>query len=84
MRHAPFVIALRAFTTRRQFQPFVVELNTGFRFVVRHPEALMLRRELAVYTRRDYFVRLFDASSVTQLCDLPFDEPPTRIEPVSD
>jgi hypothetical protein len=76
--------ALRLFALRRTFLPYVVELNTGFRLVIRHPEALVLRKELAYYIRRDYNVRLFDASSVTQMSDLPFAEPPERTEPVSD
>ena len=84
MTHDNFAWALRLFSRRRPFLPYVVELNTGFRLVVLHPEALMLRRELAVFVRRDYFTRLFDAASVTQLSDLPFEDPPPQIEPVSD
>jgi hypothetical protein len=84
MRRATFVTALRAFTNRRRFQPFAVELRTGFRLIVRHPEALVLRGDVAFFVRRNFTYRLFDASSVSQLCDLPFEEEPTPIEPVSD
>ena len=84
MRRATFAIALRSFTNRRHFQPFVVELHTGFRFLVRHPEALVLRGDVAVFARRDFTYRLFDCTSVNQLCDLPFEEEPPRLEPVSD
>jgi hypothetical protein len=79
-----FALALRMFTTRRSFRPFVIELNTGFRFQITHPEALILRSELAYFVRRNFFYRLFDASSVNQVCDLPFEEEPPRLEPVSD
>ena len=79
-----FAWALRLFCQRRTFLPYVVELNTGFRLVIRHPEALVLRKEMAYYVRRDYHTRLFDASSVTQMSDLPFEEPPERTDPVSD
>jgi hypothetical protein len=79
-----FAWALRLFSSRRTFVPFVVELNTGFRLVIRHPEALVLRKDLAYYVRRDYYTRLFDASSVTQLCDLPFKEPAEPIDLFND
>ena len=69
-----FVLALRMFSSRPRFRPFVVEMHTGFHFLVRHPEALILRGQLAVYIRRNYYVRLFDASSVNQLCDHPFED----------
>jgi len=84
MTHANFVAALNAFTSRRRFQPIVVELRTGVRLIVRHPEALTMRGQVAYYVRRNSSVRLFDASSVNQLCDLPFEEEPSPIEPVSD
>lgn len=84
MRRATFATALRSFTNRRHFQPFVVELRTGFRLLVRHPEALVLRGDVAVFVRRSFTHRLFDASSVNQLCELPFEEEPGRTEPVSD
>jgi len=84
MRRATFAIALRAFTNRRHFEPFVVELRTGFRLIVRHPEALILRGDVAVHVRRNSTHRLFDASSVNQLSELPFEEEPPQIEPLSD
>jgi hypothetical protein len=84
MRHATFVATLRALTNRRRFQPFVVELHTGFRLLVRHPEALTLRGDVAIFLRRNGTHRLFDASSVNQLCELPFEEEPLPLEPVSD
>jgi hypothetical protein len=79
-----FAWALRLFTSRGTFLPFVVEFNSGFRLTVRHPEALVLRRDLAYYVGPNYYTRLFDASCVTQLSDLPFEDLPPRLEPVSD
>jgi hypothetical protein len=64
-----FRAALRSFTRRRPFQPFVVELVTGERIQVRHPEVLVLGGDVAVYNHPNRAVLLFDGESVCQLCD---------------
>ena len=52
---------------RRPFRPFTVELVTGERMTVRHPEALRLRKDLAAFVEPDGFRRYFDAASVCQV-----------------
>ncbi len=66
-----FVRILRAFCTRRPFSPFLVEMNSGTLLRVPHPEALILRGEVATFTAPDSTQRLFDCTSVCQLYDLP-------------
>jgi hypothetical protein len=66
-----FSRALRAFAKRSPFKSFVVELVSGERILVEHPEALAFRGGSAVYIspRGDY--ALFDHESVAQLLDPP-------------
>ena len=64
-----FAIALRAFTRRSPFRPFLVELTSGDRFHVHHPEALALRGQVAMFIGPDAAVRLFDSESACQLLD---------------
>ncbi len=52
------------------FQPFAVELVSGDRFVVDHPEALALRATVAVYINPDGKFTLFDSESVSQLTEV--------------
>jgi hypothetical protein len=73
-----FQIALNAFCNRRPFRPFVVELVSGDRFRVRHPEALVLRGTLAVYNAPNQAIRLFDSESVCQLGDESALTPPAN------
>jgi hypothetical protein len=84
MRHRPFEIALRAFAARRPFQPFLVELHGDLRLLVEHPDFLSIRGHLAIYLRKNGTYRLFDCTSVNQLCHPPFEDEPSQIEPVSD
>jgi hypothetical protein len=46
-----------------------VELASGDRFTVDHPEALALRGGVAVYIGPDGSYKLFDSTGVTQLID---------------
>jgi hypothetical protein len=66
-----FAAALRAFVRRQPFRPFLVGLTSGDRFRIQHPEALSMRGDVAMYTAPDDTVKLFDCSSVCQLCDEP-------------
>jgi hypothetical protein len=70
-----FPRALRGFTRRQPFLPFGVELVSGDRLRVVHPEALSLRGELAMSIATDGSVRLFDSQSVSQLYDEPGQAP---------
>lgn len=62
-----FERSLRAFVRRVPFQPFTVELTSGTRFQVLHPEALAFNGGLAVYIGTDGTPSLFDHESVSQL-----------------
>jgi hypothetical protein len=62
-----FEKTLRAFQKRAPFQSFTVELNSGFRFQVDHPEALVLRAGVAVFVSADGTPTLFDHESVAQV-----------------
>ena len=62
-----FERSLRSFARRTPFKPFVVELVSGARFQVDHPEALVFRGPVAVYIDKDYEYTLFDNTSVSKL-----------------
>jgi hypothetical protein len=62
-----FEKALRALQKRAPFIPFTVELVSGFRFQVDHPEALVLRAGVAVFVAADGTPTLFDHESVAQV-----------------
>jgi hypothetical protein len=64
-----FERSLQAFVRRRPFKPFAVELASGDRFTVDHPEALARRGAVAVYIDTHGNYTLFDATAVTQLKD---------------
>jgi hypothetical protein len=66
-----FQRALQAFTKRRPFKPFVIELASGDRLLVKHPEAVYTSGELIIITEPSRRGRLFQSSSVCQLLDVP-------------
>lgn len=70
MTETNFKKSLRAFVRRMPFKPFQVELLSGDRCVVEHPEALVHGGGVAVYIDRKGDLRLFDFSTVTQLSDI--------------
>ena len=67
MQTDAFERSLRAFVRRTPFVPFTVELTSGTRFQVLHPEALAFNGGLAVYVGTDGTPSLFDHESVSQL-----------------
>jgi hypothetical protein len=67
MQAESFDRSLRAFNNRRPFRPFTVELVSGVRIVVEHPEALVFRGGVAVFFAADGEITLFDHESVSQL-----------------
>jgi hypothetical protein len=67
MEATAFERSLRAFTRRMPFQPFAVELTSGARFSVMHPEALAYNGGLGVYIDPQGVPSLFDHESVVQL-----------------
>ena len=62
-----FERTLRAFQRRAPFRPFTVELVSGNRFQVDHPEALVLRAGVGVFIAGDGTPTLFDHESVAQV-----------------
>lgn len=62
-----FERALRAFQRRTPFRPFTVELVSGDRFQVDHPEALVLRDGVAVFVAAGGIPTLFDHEGVCQV-----------------
>jgi hypothetical protein len=70
MKEENFERSLRAFTQRRPFKPFLIELASRTQFTVEHPEALARRGQVAVYIDPDGEYRLFDNTLVTQLTEI--------------
>lgn len=58
---------VRELVRRTPFQPFAIELNSGDRFEVLHPEAVAFGGGTAVFVSPGGVPRLFDHESVTQL-----------------
>ena len=62
-----FSTSLRAFVRQKPFRPFMVQLVSGDRFAVDHPEALVFRGGIAVFVSAKGVPMLFDHESVAQL-----------------
>jgi hypothetical protein len=58
---------LQAFQQRSPFQAFTVELVSGYRFQIDHPEALVLRDGVAVFVAKGGFPVLFDHEGMSQV-----------------
>jgi hypothetical protein len=71
MADTNFEGALRAFRRRTPFRPFTVELVSGDRFQVDHPEALVPRGGAAVFFAADGELKLRDRESVSQVLEEP-------------
>jgi hypothetical protein len=59
--------SLRAFQRRSPFKAFTVELVSGHRFQVDHPEVLVLRDGVAVFVAKGGVPVLFDHEGVSQI-----------------
>ncbi len=62
-----FERTLRAFQRRTPFQPFTVELVSGSRFQVDHPEAMVVRSGVGAFVAVDGTPTLFDHDGVAQI-----------------
>jgi hypothetical protein len=62
-----FERTLRAFQRRTPFQPFTVELVSGSRIQVDHPEAMVVRSGVGVFVAVDGTPTLFDHEGVAQI-----------------
>lgn len=66
-----FQKVLVAMIRRRPFRPFTVELNTGVRIEIDHPEATVIREGVAIFIGPGFTPVDFDHGSVTQIIDSP-------------
>jgi hypothetical protein len=69
MQARAFDRALRGFSRRVPFRPFAVELVSGTRFTVKHPEALIFRSGTAIYIDPRGDLTIFDHEGVNRLFD---------------
>ena len=67
MERENFDRSLRAFRRPAPFHPFIVELVSGSRITVAHPEALAFNGGSPCYFDEDGIPVLFDHQSVAQL-----------------
>jgi len=68
---ADFEKTLRAFVRRKPIKTFQVELVSGDRIVVDHPEALVFRAGTAIYLNPEGEWTIFDNEGVAQFTDAP-------------
>ena len=66
-----FQTTIRAFQKRAPFQPYLVELVSGDRVRIDHPEALVIRRGVAVFVGADGAPTIFDKEGVSQVIATP-------------
>ena len=66
MDKSNFDRSLRAFARRTPFRSFTVELVSGTRIEVDHPEAMVFRGGVAVYISQDGTPTLFDHEGVSR------------------
>ena len=71
MKSETFEKTLRGFNERVPFRPFTVELINGRRFAINHPEALIIRKGIAVYIDPDDALVILDHEGVTQCTGSP-------------
>ena len=69
-----FDLTLRAFQRRKPFQPFTVELVSGDRFQVDHPEALVFRDGVGIFVARGGVPTIFDHEGVSQFIGEPLQQ----------
>jgi hypothetical protein len=62
-----FQTTIRAFQRRTPFKPYVVELVSGDRIQVDHPEALVIRGAVAVFVSAAGAPSIFDYEGVSQV-----------------
>ena len=62
-----FQTTIRAFQRRSPFRPYIVELVSGERVKVDHPEALVIRGGVAVFVNAEGAPSIFDHEGVSQI-----------------
>ena len=71
MTSESFDRTLRSFQRRTPFKPFTVELVSGHRFQVDHPEALVFREGIALFVAKGAVPVIFDHEGVSQVLGEP-------------
>ena len=71
MKRRQFDHVLRIFMRRKPFKAFIIELTSGTRIEVRHPEAVSLGEEAVLVKNTDGIQQVFDYSTVAQFMDSP-------------
>ncbi|MBV8782141.1 MAG: hypothetical protein JO353_12160 [Phycisphaerae bacterium] len=66
-----FQTTIRAFQRRTPFRPYVVELVSGDRSAVDHPEALVVRGGVGVFVSSAGAPSIFDHDAVSQVIAMP-------------
>jgi hypothetical protein len=69
-----FERTLRAFQRRTPFKAFTVELVSGYRFQVDHPEALVFRDGVALFVAKGGVPVVFDHEGVSQVLGEPMQQ----------
>ncbi len=67
MKEQVFERTLRAFTQRKPFKPFVVQLISGTQLTIDHPEALVHRGRAAMHVDQKGNFTLFENEGVSRL-----------------
>ena len=62
-----FQTTIRAFQRRSPFKPYVVELVSGAKVTIDHPEALVIRGGVGVFVDSDGAPAIFDHEGVSQI-----------------
>jgi hypothetical protein len=66
--------SLHDFQHRSPFKPFTVEMVSGDRFQVDHPEALVFRGGVAVFVSKAAVPVIFDHQGVSQFLGEPMEQ----------
>jgi hypothetical protein len=66
-----FQTTIHAFQRRTPFRPYVVELVSGDRITVDHPEALVVRGGVGVFVSSAGAPSIFDHEGVSQVVAMP-------------
>lgn len=69
MKAEHFERIIRSFQKRVPFRPFWVEMVSGTRVEVDHPEALVVRSGIAVFLNKTGSPSFFDHEGVSQVTD---------------
>jgi hypothetical protein len=70
MTRTNFRICLRFYLARVPFVPFEIELVSGRRFRIGHPQAIELKEELVAYRTPAGGYRVFECEAIVRFLDI--------------